>query len=114
MLEVRENCKAYLEDVKAFARRTGQHDRLQEKLVYLIRYGGKDSDGNDKFKVVLDKDFAPYSFSLLWYLRAKDGSWEFCMEGGMIYHGPHDGHGSGATPALAVTLQPTDGWSIHT
>jgi len=36
------------------------------------------------------------------------------MHGGLLYHGPHDGFGSGSAPVFAVTLEPCDGWSIHT
>jgi len=36
------------------------------------------------------------------------------FNGGLIFHGPHDGHGSGAAPALSCCLTPTDGWEIHT
>ena len=34
--------------------------------------------------------------------------------GGIIYHGPRDGYGSGEGPALSVTLDKTEGYSIHT
>jgi hypothetical protein len=38
----------------------------------------------------------------------------FWFNGGLLYHGAIDGFGSGAAPVFAVTLTPTDGWSIHT
>ena len=34
--------------------------------------------------------------------------------GGLLFHGPHDGFGSGGAPTFAVTLCPTYGWQIHT
>jgi hypothetical protein len=34
--------------------------------------------------------------------------------GGLLFHGPHDGFGSGSGPTFAVSLSPTVGWSIHT
>lgn len=40
--------------------------------------------------------------------------WVYWFNGGLLYHGNHDGFGSGEAPTLAVTLNPTDGWSIHT
>ena len=49
-------------------------------------------------------DFSPYSF--IW---AAGG-----FRGGLIFHGAHDGHGSGAGPAYSVTLTPTTGWQLHT
>lgn len=36
------------------------------------------------------------------------------MNGGLIYHGPHDGFGSGSAPTFSACLTPTTGWSIHT
>lgn len=34
--------------------------------------------------------------------------------GGIIYHGPRDGFGSGSGPTFSVCLEPTQGYSIHT
>ena len=36
------------------------------------------------------------------------------MNGGVIFHGTHDGGGNGGAPTFSVCLSPTDGWSIHT
>lgn len=38
----------------------------------------------------------------------------YSFNGGLLYHGSHDGFGSGKGPTFAVTLTPTHGWSIHT
>lgn len=40
--------------------------------------------------------------------------WFFWFNGGLIFHGDHDGGGDGGMPTLSVCLQPTDGWAIHT
>jgi hypothetical protein len=34
--------------------------------------------------------------------------------GGLIFHGPHDGYGSGQGPTFSVCLEPTTGWQLHT
>lgn len=34
--------------------------------------------------------------------------------GGIIFHGSHDGYGSGSAPTFSVCINPTDGYSIHT
>ena len=49
-------------------------------------------------------------------IEAEDanGRWTTWFNGGLIFHGAHDGHGSGAAPTFAVSLTPTTGWSIHT
>jgi hypothetical protein len=60
-------------------------------------------------KVVLYGDFAP--LSLTWQDKREGGSG---LAGGLIYHGAHDRFGSGAAPALAVCVNPVDGWSLHT
>jgi len=49
-------------------------------------------------------DFAPYSFEF-----SVGG-----LNGGMIFHGGHDGGGDGGGPTLSVCLTPTTGWSLHT
>jgi len=54
-------------------------------------------------------DFAPLSFS--WAIYKGDR----CMlTGGMIFHGPHDGFGSGSAPTFSVSLSPEHGWQLHT
>lgn len=50
------------------------------------------------------KDFAPMSFG--W----SAGS----LVGGCIYHGAHDNGGDGGMPTLAVQVNPSFGWSLHT
>ena len=48
------------------------------------------------------------------YWVAKSPKRHTIMNGGLIFHGKHDAFGSGSAPTFAVTLEPTDGWSIHT
>ncbi len=54
-------------------------------------------------------DHAPLSF----YFVRKKGEVITC-NGGVIFHGPHDGFGSGSAPTFSVTMNKTIGWSIHT
>ncbi len=54
-------------------------------------------------------DFAPKSFE---FVRKKDN--KFCGNGGIIFHGSHDGYGSGDAPTFSVCLSKTTGWAIHT
>ena len=49
-------------------------------------------------------DFAPLSFTF------KAGG----LFGGMIYHGPHDGFGSGGEPTFSVCVDKAYGWRLHT
>lgn len=38
----------------------------------------------------------------------------FRGNGGIIFHGSHDGFGSGSAPTFSVCINPTNGWSVHT
>jgi hypothetical protein len=56
-------------------------------------------------EAILYHDFAPLSFGF--------GFTKWSLNGGMIFHGKHDGFGSGSAPTFSVCLNPTDGWSLH-
>lgn len=100
---------AKLEATRKFAAEIGLLAQLEEKLRYLDQYASPRTT-----RCTLYHDFAPHSFGFTMEARGKDGEWRVLFEGGLIFHGSHDGHGSGAYPALAVTVSPTSGWSIHT
>jgi hypothetical protein len=115
--------QAHLDEVVTFAKAQSLYESmpgadgnqyLKNRLDYLATYGGKSPDGSDRMRVRLFKDFAPQSFALLFESRSSDGSWEPFANGGLLWHGPHDGYGSGAAPTFAVTLGSSHGWSIHT
>lgn len=55
-------------------------------------------------------DFDELSFSFREILP--DGRAGIC--GGIIFHGSRDGFGAGDGPTHSVTLEPTDGYAIHT
>jgi Domain of unknown function (DUF4120) len=117
MLQI-EN-KPYFEEVVAFAKKVDLYDTdsnasLKNRLDYLARYGGKKPDGTDKTRARLFKDGAPYSFGFVIEAQDDNGEWNAWFNGGLLFHGPHDGHGSGSAPTFAVSLTPTTGWSIHT
>ena len=67
------------------------------------------TDVNCKTKTTIYTDFAPYSF---YFVRA-DGE-VFRGNGGVIFHGKHDNGGDGSAPTYSVSINPTNGWSIHT
>jgi len=104
----------YYDEVVAFANTSKKYDGndnscLKSRLDYLERYGG-----DDRTRVRLYRDRAPYSFGFVIEKKDTGGEWRHLFTGGLLYHGTHDGFGSGAAPTLAVTLEPTNGWSIHT
>lgn len=91
----------YFDKVLAFAQETKQVESLRNAISRLGR------DENDE--LFLYKDFAPYSFEFV--LKRKG---EALFNGGIIYHGSHDGGGNGDAPTYSVSLSPTQGWSVHT
>ena len=59
--------------------------------------------------IVIGCDFDSMSFSF----REEDPHGKG-VNGGIIYHGPRDGYGSGEGPTLSVTLDKAEGYRIHT
>lgn len=116
MLDVQD--AEHLAAVRAFAERTGQRDELERQLRYLDEYAcrtGDDRVDRTLTRCVLRRDHAPYSFEFV--MLRKDIStseYVYFFTGGLLYHGAHDGHGSGAAPTFAATLVATSGWSVHT
>ena len=96
-----------LQSIKAFA---AQHDKLkqfEEQLDYLVNYGQQET------QCVLMQDFAPQSLRFVMQQKV-DGEWHYWFNGGLIFHGSHDGFGSGSAPTFSCCLNPTDGWEVHT
>ena len=98
--------------VLTFAEKAGLRQQLEEKLQYLATYAEHGERG--KTQCTLRRDFAPYSFEFVIERRDADGQYQPWFVGGLIYHGTHDNGGDGSYPSLAVTLQPVNGWSVHT
>ena len=99
------HCPEHLEIVQQFADRTNQRAAFETKLDDLTRYKRDDTT------IHLYTDFAPYSF--YWVQLAPDNKTVW-MNGGLIYHGAHDGGGNGSAPTFSVYLTPCTGWAIHT
>ena len=100
--------KDALNAAKAHAKAIGLTENLNENLTFLDGFAGRDNT-----RCTLHHDFAPHSFGFVLERQTKEG-WKHLLTGGLLFHGPHDGNGSGASPTYAVTTTPTRGWSIHT
>ena len=98
-----------LAKARAFAASVGLTENLEKNLAFLANY-----IDSKRTRCTLYPDHAPYSFSFLMELQTEHGFWQPMFEGGLIYHGPLDAYGSGTYPTLAVTIQPVNGWTIHT
>jgi hypothetical protein len=105
--------RPYFDSVVAHAKSVGLYEGdqsgcLKDRLDYLRNYRDPVTTRTRLFR-----DFAPYSFSFVIEVK-RDEDWRLLFNGGLIFHGAHDGCGSGAAPTYAVTLTPTSGWAIHT
>ena len=100
-------CEEYYNQVCEEAARLGMLEQLIEKLVQI---GGD----KDTVRCVLFKDFAPLSFAFNLERKGKDGEYHHMMNGGLIFHGNHDGNGNGGAPSFSVNTSGESGWQVHT
>lgn len=100
------HCEEHLEKVRAFAGSIGMLEQFEETLQRIRIY----SPMYDLI-VHLYEDFAPFSFYFV--MNEMDDKTRF-MNGGIIFHGSHDGGGNGGAPTFSVNLTPSSGWRIHT
>ena len=113
MLIVPEEIKEYFAEVKQFARDNRLVEAFDRDILRLHLYGCSWEDP-DRCRVVLGRDFAPYSFTMVIEMRQADGSYKMLFNGGVIFHGPHDNFGSGQAPTFSVSLDNRIGWQMHT
>jgi len=94
-----------LQKIKDFAR---ENHLAREFVSTFQRFKEYSQQGCDVF---LYSDFAPQS---LYFVKKRNG--EYCSNGGMIFHGHHDGGGNGSAPTFSVCLDPStkSQWRIHT
>lgn len=115
------------------------HMTLEKRMDYLAHYANQDHIDNTI--CILGYDFAPMSFGFAMHHRDKDAhhsleeidrllkdrgkyttvadvldviKYSYWFNGGLIFHGNHDGFGSGKEPTFSVCLTPTSGWPVHT
>lgn len=100
---------ARLSAARAEADKVNLRAQLEKQLTYLENYAQPKVT-----RCTLFFDAAPYSFAFSMEYQDRTGNWSHWFSGGLIYHGPHDGHGSGEAPTWAVSVVPVHGWQIHT
>ena len=104
-----------LEKTRQFAKSIGCLEQFENTLKRLCIREENENVGNQgrKSHVELYPDFAPHSFFWVW---RETESQRVIMNGGIIYHGKHDNHGSGGAPTYSVCIDPSDKpeWRIHT
>ena len=103
MIIDKSNCR--LDEIKTFAKENNLLENFNNTISRLETHSDKG------YTVTLYSDFAPHSLSFEITMNEK-----FILNGGFIFHGPHDGFGSGSAPAFSVCIDPDNkpGWSIHT
>lgn len=94
-----------LDEIIAFANEHGLTESYEKTFARLERHS------QNGCQVKIYSDFAPLS---LYFEITRDGL--FVLNGGFIFHGPHDGYGNGGAPTFSVCIEPEKqpGWSIHT
>lgn len=112
-------CADRWNEVHEFATAHGLEENLRRNLEYLDQYANGpgclyDREQGGDTRCILHQDFAPLSFGFTMQCRKAGEDWKTWFVGGLIFHGPHDGFGSGAAPSFSVSLTPTVGWQIHT
>lgn len=114
------HCQERFDETEAFAKKAGKLDDLHSKLSRLCHGDKSDEEltlwGRPAaIRVSLGSDFAPYSFTFYVEVQYEgEEEWKFQFNGGLIFHGSHDGGGDGSAPTFSVNMSPQDGWSIHT
>ena len=94
-----------LDKIKTFAKEKNMLESFNETFSRLENYSDKG------YTVTLYSDFAPHSLYFEITMNEK-----FILNGGFIFHGPHDGYGSGGATTFSVCIDPCNRpeWSIHT
>lgn len=82
-----------LDEIKAFAKDHDLMESFTETFARLETYSGKG------YEVSLYTDFAPLSLEFVIYEEER-----FVLNGGIIFHGRHDGWGNGGPPTFSVSL----------
>lgn len=72
----------------------------------------KENDWHFDAETSISNDFAPRSF----YFQRINKYDKQLVNGGIIFHGPHDGYGSGSAPSFSVSIDDSKEirWQIHT
>lgn len=84
-------------------------ERKDLSLIQCLQRLKKEEQRIPGMNIFISSDFAPFSLYFEKWRNEK-----MYGNGGIIFHGKHDGFGSGAAPTFSVSMTPSDGWEIHT
>lgn len=100
-----DNARERFDSCKAFTEKRGDKS-LQRCIDNLKRW---------KNPIFIGLDFDKMSFSFREELPADlQAKGYTSVVGGILYHGPRDGYGSGNGPTFAVCIDGAEGYRIHT
>lgn len=92
-----------------------QRPELAENLKFQFHRHSYYFEQHPEIEMRVMTDFAPLSFYFeMRYFNRRSQKIERDYNGGIIFHGNHDGGGNGGPPTYSVNLTPGDGWSTHT
>ena len=102
---IKDYTNGRLAEIKAYATEHHLEESLNKTFTRFETFAKSGCEVN------LYTDFAPLS---LYFEILRDE--KLVLNGGFIFHGPHDGFGNGSAPTFSVCIDPerTPGWSIHT
>jgi len=107
IFKVTDNTNGKLDEIRSFALKTKKTENLNDNMQRL-----KNMSDYYHADLNLYADFAP--LSLAFTLTDSLPPFKMKLNGGLIYHGRHDGFGSGSAPTFSVCVDKADGWRIHT
>lgn len=107
MKHIIDKSEGKLDEIKKFAENHPAKETLY-RCLHSLNQKIINNPGYFGDVVELYSDWAPYSLSFVYRKEGESGA---RTVGGLIYHGKVNGQG---VENLSVTLDPNDGWQIHT
>jgi hypothetical protein len=89
------------------------HPELEKNLLDQFRHPYLNLTPKAKMRVMYDWAPLSFSFEMMWY-DEKYNEFRRDYNGGIIFHGAHDGGGDGGAPTFSINLTPMNGWATHT
>lgn len=102
---INDHTNGKLAEIKVYATEHNLEDSFNKTFARFETFAKSSCEVN------LYSDFAP--LSLYFEITKED---KLVLNGGFIFHGPHDGYGNGGAPTFSVSIESEKqpGWSIHT
>lgn len=136
MIQLEEGCKERLKEIVGWLNKNNDpkspeaqeavkklRKSLRDKLIYLHTYSCRNERGELDLSLrrcrMYPDHYDDFDFNFVLenpvkkVTDAKVTEWQRWFNGGMVFHGAHNGYGSGGF-LTSVCVEPTHGWAIHT